>query len=1311
MTRSKVASLLVAICLASVAGPARATHEWHSECYVLNAYTASNCPNSTYHVRWSSGGWNTVSVGGPNPSTCNNATLATIVDNALALWNSHIAATQRPVFYVQEESGLPSSQITVWWYSDTNFASKHSSDPNYSPTSLAITTYRYASNGALSTPYVDLHMNPDAWTWQGCPSSGCVTVSPSVPFDVDVKAIITHETGHLMGLLDIYFGDGNVSVCCSNQTMWWEYNGDGCTSPDGNNTVNDRSLGTGDIAGIADLYSSSTPAHCIANNDISVVRTSALFESVGASVDSAYAVTVDEVGSVSIVLQYFGPGIPDFGDIDTVAVLQPRGREGALATYVAPTSGRTGTFQWCESDSSGNVSVSGLFTTSNAPIDWSQLASAVTVALDSVVCAVASLTTPAEVEAQVVSSPPSDLWCADIVVYGVRDSLTLPIYNQVAADNPAAKVLKITASTGNPQLCKTAIGNVLGANRTWNLYCSTHACGRLYPTEPGPEVYIVGVEHDSVSGVGTSKLNYESAACGHQCLSDYLMYDFDNDGLPDGPMARVPAKTVAHAQASARNAKQFNSRTHVESAEHIIYLAGDDPSTVSVPGTYMDEVRATFESSGSPTVGNQSRSLLRASAYPNLEDRWHALALQVQAGASELYGFGGDTGPNTWIGRFYRSPPQSQDTSAYHQPKRMLLWLPGCLTTSNYASPPNPQPWGNVTKEWLFADSMSVAAAAVVGHMDAGRSDSHGRMGTTLSYTRANALLAHSGWSVARIAYEAAHRAGLQTQLMKDHAASLSVWGSYVRIRNVPPAPVVDLALEAGRTSGALSWTDPTQEGDPAQRYDVRYSINSAITEANFATKSALAVVERPGEGGTLHCADLNLLQCKNYYIAMKVGRNGVWSPMSNVALATTTCSGYEDVFCALSGLMGGLVGEGDELSQQKVSQMKSMTASGPANGFANESRNSVLWQATSGNVTDICPLDLTANSGGSAQYYVATLDQSGTKRAKIDQVGLCVVDHPMGWKSYAGDSLILTGAVVAGTAVFDGRGNRLYGVEGLSDTLSYACERGEILAVEVGAEASGLVLRTRTLGAQLGGDSTGMAIQVRTDHESWRTVGVAHPRRFVSDYACGIEGATDVRLLCGGEYEIVAVRGLAISERRAAASAQLLSAESSRGGDVRTSVIAGDEETIVLEDGDALRVKFAGGDLATGMSRSAFLIVGGALEARTSLARAVFAPSKAGVAEGGWEFALGHARPNPSSRNFTIDFSLAKPTPVSIRVYDVAGRLVRTLVNETRPAGPYTAVWDGKNDDGRRVASSVYFYRMTAGLFVSERKAVLLTR
>jgi hypothetical protein len=82
---------------------------------------------------------------------------------------------------------------------------------------------------------------------------------------------------------------------------------------------------------------------------------------------------------------------------------------------------------------------------------------------------------------------------------------------------------------------------------------------------------------------------------------------------------------------------------------------------------------------------------------------------------------------------------------------------------------------------------------------------------------------------------------------------------------------------------------------------------------------------------------------------------------------------------------------------------------------------------------------------------------------------------------------------------------------------------------------------------------------------------------------------------------------------------------------------------------------------------------------------------------------------PNPFSPSTMISFGLAKAGNVSLRVYDVSGKLVRVIVEGQRPARHYEVAWDGKDQRGAPVASGVYFYRLTGGDHSHTRKMVLL--
>ncbi|MCK4548638.1 MAG: T9SS type A sorting domain-containing protein, partial [Candidatus Krumholzibacteria bacterium] len=83
---------------------------------------------------------------------------------------------------------------------------------------------------------------------------------------------------------------------------------------------------------------------------------------------------------------------------------------------------------------------------------------------------------------------------------------------------------------------------------------------------------------------------------------------------------------------------------------------------------------------------------------------------------------------------------------------------------------------------------------------------------------------------------------------------------------------------------------------------------------------------------------------------------------------------------------------------------------------------------------------------------------------------------------------------------------------------------------------------------------------------------------------------------------------------------------------------------------------------------------------------------------------------PNPFNPTTTIAYSIEKGGPVTLTVYDIAGRRVRTLLNaKMTEAGSYTVTWDGLDDRGNNVSSGVYFCRFSSGETDSSTKMILL--
>jgi hypothetical protein len=82
----------------------------------------------------------------------------------------------------------------------------------------------------------------------------------------------------------------------------------------------------------------------------------------------------------------------------------------------------------------------------------------------------------------------------------------------------------------------------------------------------------------------------------------------------------------------------------------------------------------------------------------------------------------------------------------------------------------------------------------------------------------------------------------------------------------------------------------------------------------------------------------------------------------------------------------------------------------------------------------------------------------------------------------------------------------------------------------------------------------------------------------------------------------------------------------------------------------------------------------------------------------------LHSAYPNPFNSSTVISFSLPSKSSVQLKVFDIMGREVTTLINEELTAGNYHRQWDASN-----ISSGVYFYRLQSGLFMETKKLILL--
>jgi hypothetical protein len=85
-------------------------------------------------------------------------------------------------------------------------------------------------------------------------------------------------------------------------------------------------------------------------------------------------------------------------------------------------------------------------------------------------------------------------------------------------------------------------------------------------------------------------------------------------------------------------------------------------------------------------------------------------------------------------------------------------------------------------------------------------------------------------------------------------------------------------------------------------------------------------------------------------------------------------------------------------------------------------------------------------------------------------------------------------------------------------------------------------------------------------------------------------------------------------------------------------------------------------------------------------------------------EFSLVQNYPNPFNPSTNLEFGIPNLEFVSLKIYDIAGKEIMTLINEMKPAGRYQIKFDGRN-----LGSGVYFYKLTAGGFSAVKRMFLI--
>jgi len=82
---------------------------------------------------------------------------------------------------------------------------------------------------------------------------------------------------------------------------------------------------------------------------------------------------------------------------------------------------------------------------------------------------------------------------------------------------------------------------------------------------------------------------------------------------------------------------------------------------------------------------------------------------------------------------------------------------------------------------------------------------------------------------------------------------------------------------------------------------------------------------------------------------------------------------------------------------------------------------------------------------------------------------------------------------------------------------------------------------------------------------------------------------------------------------------------------------------------------------------------------------------------------------PNPFNPSTTLSYKLPRQTPVKLQIYNLQGKLIKTLVSDVQPAGSYSVIWNGTDSHGNQVSSGIYFCQLKTDRHILQRKLMLM--
>lgn len=392
------------------------------------------------------------------------------------------------------------------------------------------------------------------------------------------------------------------------------------------------------------------------------------------------------------------------------------------------------------------------------------------------------------------------------------------------------------------------------------------------------------------------------------------------------------------------------------------------------------------------------------------------------------------------------------------------------------------------------------------------------------------------------------------------------------------------------------------------------------------------------------------------------------------------------------------------------------------------EEENSVLGRSLSSTMTlDAYRLRLAPAAVGGR--YQMRLRENEREITTLDRVSLVSVDHPVGTRVYPLKDRFVVAQRELPYRVMTHDGRDVTNLVNGTSEAFFVGEPGETLLVELtapgavvepvpadldpfemddGDKGGGGGLRAGELEANstaldaLVLNATGILIQGRDATGAWQTVRRRYSREHFDGFLVDTLDSGPVRLVFVGRHKLRFVGRVVPSGLASPTVHRLTRAEHSRIGDARGVLNTADDQTTTLIAGDTLNLDFAASVVPEGQVRDFFAVTRGVYTSQP------MAPERLAV-DIPKRLALLQNRPNPFAGRTIIGFDLPRTERVKLEIFDLQGRLVRKPVDQLYQPGRWSVEWDGRDESGSLVPVTMYFYRMSAGSFRTQKKLVIL--